>query len=392
MKAQHHIKSHITARQQGFSLIELLVAMAIGLVVTLAASSVLLNFEGNKRKMTSVNDVNQAGAYISYVLDRSVRSAGSGFASRGAQAYGCSINASRSGTAILPAPLALPAPFASLDRNFRLAPLVIYAGASEAGSDVLAFMKGSHGFGESPVLIIPGSVSPTQLRTLNTLGWRNNDMALVFQQGLGCLIEQVGGAGFAGSSSQILPFSGTYYTAAGTNVALADFGGGGGDTYVAALGNVVDNRPEFQVVGVGANNTLFSYDLLRFEGAGTTPQTIADGVVELRAVYGIDENDDGVRDGWASPSAAGWTSASLLNGSATATNLLRSIVAVRIGLILRTSAPDKEVVSPTELKLFSDLGGALEQTRTLTADERLFRHRTVELTVPLRNVLTSNLY
>jgi type IV pilus assembly protein PilW len=115
-------------------------------------------------------------------------------------------------------------------------------------------------------------------------------------------------------------------------------------------------------------------------------------VVELRAVYGIDENDDGVRDGWASPSAAGWTSASLLNGSATATNLLRSIVAVRIGLILRTSAPDKEVVSPTELKLFSDLGGALEQTRTLTADERLFRHRTVELTVPLRNVLTSNLY
>lgn len=391
MNAQNHIKSHITARQQGFSLIELLVAMAIGLVVTLAASSVLLNFEGNKRKMTSVNDVNQAGAYISYVLDRSVRSAGSGFASRGRDAFGCSINASRSGAAILPSPLALPAPFASLDRNFRLAPVVIYAGASEAGSDVLAFMKGSHGFSESPTLIIPGSVTSAQLRMLNTLGWRNNDMALVLQRGRGCLIEQVSGAGFVGSSGQILPFAGTYYTAAGTNVSLGDFVGGGGDTYVAALGNVVDNRPEFQVVGVGANNALFSYDLLRFEGANTVPQTITDGVVELRAVYGIDTNRAGVRDAWVSPSAAGWTSASLLDGSAAASDRLRSIVAVRIGLILRTSAPDKDIVSPPTLNLFSDLGTALEQTRTLSNDERRFRHRTIELTVPLRNVLTANL-
>jgi type IV pilus assembly protein PilW len=384
-------QNHMTARQQGFSLIELLVAMVIGLVVTLAASSVLLNFEGNKRKMTSVNDINQAGAYISYVLDRSVRSAGSGFASRG-DAFGCSINASRDNTAILPAPQALPAPFAALDRNFRLAPVLIYAGASESGSDVVAFMKGSHGFGESPALVVPGSVTATQVRMLNTLGWRNNDMALVLQQGQGCLIEQVSGAGFAGSTDQVLPFNGAYYTAAGTNVDLADFGGaGGGDTYVAALGNVVDNRPEFQVVGVGADNTLFSYDLLRFEGAGTAPQTIADGVVELRAVYGIDANTDGVRDGWVSPSAAGFTSASLLDGTAAATNRLRSIVAVRIGLILRTSTPEKEAVSPAELTLFSDLGPALEQKRTLTANERLFRHRTIELTVPLRNVLTSNL-
>jgi type IV pilus assembly protein PilW len=381
----------LTKRQRGLSLIELLVAMAIGLVVTLAASSVLLNFEGNKRKMTSVNDVNQAGAYIAYVLDRSVRSAGSGFASRGLQAFGCSINASRSGTAVLPSQLALPAPFASLDRNFRLAPVLIYAGASQSGSDVLAFMKGSHGFGENPTLIIPGSVTSAQLRMLNTLGWRNNDMALVLQQGRGCLVEQVSGSGFAGSTSQILPFAGTYYTAAGTNVSLGDFAGGGGDTYVAALGNAVDNRPEFQVVGVGANNALFSFDLLRFEGAGATPQTIADGVVELRAVYGIDQNSDGVRDGWVSPTAAGWTSASLLDGSAAANVRLRSIVAVRIGLVLRTSAPDKEVVSPASLSLFSDLGTALEQTRALSSDEQRFRHRTVELTVPLRNVLTANL-
>jgi type IV pilus assembly protein PilW len=376
--------------QVGLSLIELLVAMAIGLVVTLATSTVLLNFEGNKRKMTSVNDVNQTGAYITYVLDRAVRSAGSGFASRGISAYGCSINASRSGTAVLPSPGVLPEPFANLNTNFRLAPVIIYAGQSEAGSDVLAYMKGNHGFGETPSMVISGSITANDLRLQNTLGWRNNDIALVIQQGSGCMIQQVGGAAFAGSTNQTLPFNGTYFNAAGTNMNLTGFGAGGANTYVAALGNAVDNRPEFQVIGVGAGNVLSSFDLLRFDGVAATPQVIADGVVELRALYGVDNNNDGVRDGWVSPSAAGWTPADLLDGSAAARASLGRIVAIRLGLILRTSTPEKEAVSAPTINLFSDLG-ALQYTRTLSSDEQLLRHRTVETTVPLRNVLDTNL-
>ncbi len=385
MNAQHHI----TVRQQGLSLIELLVAMAIGLVVTLAASSVLLNFEGNKRKMTSVNDVNQTGAYLAYVIDRALRSAGSGFASRGIQVYGCSVNASRSGSAILPSPSALPAPFGSINRDFRLAPVVIHAGESAAGSDVLAFMKGTHGFGESPIRVNTSSITNTGLRLPNTLGWRNNDLALIVESGQNCMIQQVSGTGFAGSVDQNLPFAGAYYNSAGTNASLSSFGAGGFNTYVAALGNAVDNRPEFQVLGVGANNTLFTYDLLRFEGANTVPQVIADGVVELRAVYGVDNTQDGVLDAWVSPSVAGWTSSDLLDGSAGARLRLSRIVAIRIGLILRTSTPEKDVVSPAEVKLFSDLG-ALQYTRTLSGNEQRLRHRAVELTVPLRNVLSTN--
>jgi type IV pilus assembly protein PilW len=379
----------IRDRQAGLSLIELLVAMAIGLVVTLATSTVLLNFEGNKRKMTSVNDVNQTGAYITYVLDRALRSAGSSFASRGVSAFGCSINASRDGVAILPSPGALPAPFAGLNTNFRLAPVIIYPGQSEAGSDVLAYMKGSHGFGESPSMVISGSITSNDLRLQNTLGWRNNDIALVIQQNSGCMVQQVGGPGFAGSTNQTLPFTGRYFNAAGTNMDLTAYGAGGANTYVAAIGNAEDNRPEFQVVGVGADNVLSSFDLLRFDGAATAPQVIADGVVEMRALYGIDINSDGVLDRWISPTAAGYTPASLLAGTPTARVTLRTIVAIRLGLILRTSTVEKEAVNAPTVSLFSDLG-ALAYALNLSGDEQLIRHRTVEVTIPLRNVAANH--
>jgi type IV pilus assembly protein PilW len=386
-------KAAFMRTQRGFSLVELLVAVVIGLVVTLAASSVLLNFEGNKRKMTTVNDVGQTGAYVSFLMDQTLRSAGSGFATRGISAYGCSINASRSGAAILPAPAQFPQPFSGVDQDIRLAPVVIYANASETGSDVLAFMKGTHGFSESPVRVIAGSITATGLRLQNTLGWRNNDLALIIQQGSGCMVQQVQGASaFVGSSDQNLPLAGLYFNAAGSNIDLAEYGAAGANTFVAALGNADDNRPDFRLMGVGANNTLMSYDLLRFDGA-TDPVPLADGVVELRARYGIDANRDGVVDNWVSPSAAGWIASDaagqLFDGSAQARDRLRSVVAIRVGLILRTSSPEKENVAPESLALFSDLG-ALRVQRDLAPEERLLRHRTVEFTVPLRNVLSTN--
>jgi type IV pilus assembly protein PilW len=385
-------------RQIGLSLIELLVAMAIGLVVTLAASTVLLNFEGDKRRMTTLNDVNQAGAFASYVLNRAIRNAGSGFALKGDVGYGCQLNASRSGSAILPAPAELPAPFDGFDatlRTFRLAPIVIYDGASSTGSDVLAVMSGSHGFSEIPSRVLDGSITADGVRLRSTWGWRANDLALVMQSGVGCLVQQVNnaaGAAFVGSEQQQLPFSGDYYA-----TGMTGFGGGGGaaEVYVAPIGNATDSPPLFQLIGVGANNTLVTHDLLRTNGVGEAPQAVMEGVEELHAVYGVDIDSDGDVDRWQSPSSAPWDAASLLDGTAASAGLLRQIVAVRVGLVLRTNLEEKTVdgpVSPESVQLFTgtDLPG-LRLTRTLTAAQRQFRYKTVEFSVPLRNVLSTNL-
>jgi type IV pilus assembly protein PilW len=381
------------AKQQGLSLIELLVAMAIGLIVTLAASTVLLNFEGNKRTMTTVNDLNQAGAFASYTIERTVRNAGSGFAVRGDEGYGCIVNASLNNNAVLPAPSALPAPFAGISTTFRLAPAIIYAGESETGSDVLGVMAGNQGFSELPIRVIDGSMATDSLRLPNTLGWRAGDLALIMQSNRNCMVQQVGNSAstFVGTTDQTLPFYGSYYAANGTNVALSDYGSAGANVHVAALGNVGPSRPVFQLIGVGAGNVLRTHDLLRFNGLAEEPQPLLDGVTELRAVYGVDTDLDGDVDAWQDPSVAPWNAATLLNGTASSRTLLRQIGAVRIGLILRTSLAERteQVSAPENLELFRSVG--LSYTPTLTGDDRLFRYRAVEFTVPLRNVLFTNL-
>ena len=76
--------------------------------------------------------------------------------------------------------------------------------------------------------------------------------------------------------------------------------------------------------------------------------------------------------------------AALSDGSAGAMTLLKNIRAVRVGLILRTSLPEKDAVTPGPLTMFTDLPG-LAFTRTLTPSEQHFRYRVLETTVPVRN-------
>jgi type IV pilus assembly protein PilW len=138
-------------------------------------------------------------------------------------------------------------------------------------------------------------------------------------------------------------------------------------------------------VGVGDHNTLYSYDLL--QTVDTPLQARAEGVFELHALYGVDTDGDGKVNDWVSPSSGAYALASLSDGTSAAASLLKNIKAVRVGLILRTSLPEKDEVSPAKLELFSDLGSTLAFTRALDSTEQHYRYRTIEATIPLRNNL-----
>jgi type IV pilus assembly protein PilW len=381
MKQSAHLQA-----ARGFSLIELMVSMAIALVVTLAVFGVLAASEDRKRTSTALNDANQTGAYAAHLIDRSIRSAGSGFTQRWNEVVGCRLNAVRTGVGtVLPRTNAWPAPFAAMPLALRAAPVLIGRNLSGGGSDVLFVMAGATGFAESGARVQPSSTSTDSLRLPNTLALRANDLVLVAQDGLGCLLEQVASS-FTGGSGQSLPFGGTYYTATGADVSLQTFSTDG-QAYVVPLGNATDNLPQMQLYGVGANNTLFSYDVLRPDGTDTSVP-VAEGVVELRAAYGVDSNNDRQIDTWVSPDAAPFDLTSLTDGSRTARDNLRSILAVRVGLVLRSALAQREEVAPATLAMFQDLvATAQPPVRALTADERHYRHRVVETTIPLRNVL-----
>jgi type IV pilus assembly protein PilW len=142
----------------------------------------------------------------------------------------------------------------------------------------------------------------------------------------------------------------------------------------------------FQMVGVGANNTLMSYDLLRIADADEAVP-IAEGVVQMRALYGVDTTGDGRQDVWVDPGTAPYDAATLLDGSAGSRLNLRRIVSVRLGLVVRGTSIERQAVSPASLTLFDDLGAPFSQPVALSEDERKQRHRVIEVTVPLRNVL-----
>jgi type IV pilus assembly protein PilW len=145
--------------------------------------------------------------------------------------------------------------------------------------------------------------------------------------------------------------------------------------------------PLFQVVGVGDNDTLFSYDLLGVTSPALQAQ--ADGVFEMHAVYGVDStgNANNVIDKWVdATSTSDYYADKLTAGTATAAGLLKNIRAVHVALIMRTSLPERDPTgTPAKLTYFTNVPGLTAQTRTMTTAEQAYRYRVIETTIPVRN-------
>ena len=380
-RAVNKLKAGTQAR--GFTLIELLVAVTVGMGLTLAVTLMLIRHESGRRALTSINDVSGNGTWLSYSMDRTLRSAGSGFTQIGRQAFGCPLRVARAGATVLPRPNAFPAPFAAVDTTVRLAPIVVQSGAGTNGSDVLIVAAGSAGLGETPQRVLPDSATADRLRLNSTVGLRGDDMVLLSQDGNTCMVQQVSN-GFMGGADQLLTFGGTYAAASVAGVPLASIGTGTVG-WLSSLGRATGKRPAFQLMGVGENSTLVAYDLLQLDGHDRV-MPLADGVVDLRARYGIDSDDNGSVDVWVNPAVAPWDAATLLDGTPASNLALSRIVAVRVGLVLRNATPEREAVTSATLTLFSDLPG-LTHTHNVNAGDRVMRYRSLDFTIPLRNVL-----
>lgn len=373
--------------QRGLSLIELLVALVIGLVVTLAIFSVMSVSEARKRNTTGANDMNQNGAFALYQLDQAIRSAGTGFSQQYTLVFGCAINANNSGKTMIP-PSTLPSPFSSLKVNiggtFRMAPVIISQDPNGKFSDNLIVMAGSAGYGEMPIesTSVP-TASPSALHLLNTLSFApgGGQQLLVAERPSdsagsipACLIESVDKIYAGPASTGVLPLGGKFYTA-GTDKTLASY-----SSNSVALNLGVN--PSFQLYGVGSNNTLVTFDLLNGTTAGT--DLIADGVVEMHAIYGVDKANNGTI-AWTAPTGD-YAASALLNGSANAGKLIASIKVIRIGMITRSAVEDKDTVSPATLPAMFD-GTTFSYAKTVSAAEKKFRYRVLDATIPLRNAL-----
>lgn len=382
------------ASQRGMTMIELMVSLAIGMVLSVALFSVLAVSEGRRRTTTGINDTEQAGQLAMYFLDQWVRSAGSGFASEASAAYGCSVHAKASSGTTLPHSGTFAAPFASVNPdgsgNFALAPLLILPnkttpGVSGSTSDVLVVMGGAAGLGGAP-LEMTVAPSGTTLTFNNTLGLSVDDLVLLLDPTSAatgnCYISQVGAIASSTTVTLGATSSGNWALTDGLSTLSKD-------AVALPLGTLSTNPPLFLLIGVGDNDTLYSYDLLQTSGSSDTAlQARAQGVFEMHAVYGVDTDDDGKMDNWASPSSGDYAYSKLVASSSSSNKLLRRIKAIRVALVLRVPLKEKTALGPTSISWFNDLSAeGLDQSRTLTSAEQHYRYRVVEATLILRNNL-----
>ena len=389
--------------QRGVTLVELMVSLVIGLVICLAVLAMLNGFESRKRNTTSVNDIDQAGNWALYTLDKWIRSAGSGFSQSDGLAYGCTLTAALSDTQILPRTASLPSPFDEVStgtsNQFQLIPFLIVPDGTTPGvsgdeSDVLVVMAGSSGSGETATMF-DDVADTSELHVVSSVSFEADDLLLVVDlssaaTGSECLIEQTSSAfSFDSDEPEDMALAGDYYTSAINSVSLTAFTDTDNDA-VLNLGNIEnENPPNFLVIGVGDNNTLVGFDLLQsmnpVDSSGDQqPFPIADSVFELHALYGVDSDSDNIVDSWVE-ATGNYAPSSLTAGTSTSFSYIKTIKAVRIGLIMQTTLPDTERVSESSLTLFSGLDA--EYDRSLSDDEQYYRYRTIEITIPVRNTL-----
>ena len=386
-------------KQKGMTLVELMVAVTIGLGTTLAISSVLIASENHKRTTTSTNDAQQTGSYGYYALDKALRGAGSAIVGSAfptdVGVLGCHLNAG----AIFPRVNPFPQPFAAflagVTNTLNVAPVLIGKNQSQDGvSDVIMVMSGSGSAGGVSRQITGGG-NATSATLDNAVGFANADLLLVSQSGVAdCLMEQVDTV-----AAPTLNLAGIYYTASSGTTSMAALAGNT-SSYITPLGNVAANNVQFTLYGVDNNHTLFSYDLLQnLTLVGGAPndlsQAIADGVVQMNAIYGIDTDGDGKWDTWAGPGEVGAWDINTVMASPTK---MKQIVSLRIALVVRGEYYDTKrdnlgnpiPVSPPQLTIFNGLADgatSLQQTINLNATDQQFRYRVFEFTVPLRNML-----
>ena len=360
---------------QGLSLIELMVGMVISLICVLGMMSAFSIYEGRKRTVTSGSDAQQNGLYSLYELERQIRTAGSGL-TQGFNygLWGCSITAYGGGAKKLPSATAMPAVFAAWPTatpvTMRAVPVIVASGGSDAAGnarpDTLAIVGGNPA-GTVFRASVTGTSGTATAMLDNAFGFATNDYVLATTSTGECSMAKIASA--SSSSSQL-------------TLSAAD----SPPTGLATGGSVFDlgAQPSVSLYGIDAStSTLVTYDTLGRNGA--TPLTVADGIVQLKALYGIDSDGDDVVDTWVQPTGD-WAIGKLTADQGSAAAAFAKINAVRIAVVAQSLLPERaaDYTGASTMTLFGDLDAGLRYT---VSTQPQYRYKVYDTVIPIRNAI-----
>ena len=417
--------------ERGFSMVELMVAMLIGLIGMIIIFQVFEVSEGIKRSTTSGGDAQQNGVIALYTMERDFKNAGMGF--NETAFVGCDIvgyDSKRATPNFPPAGVTM-----------KLAPVFITSGAATTAPDQVSVLYGSQPQAAASVPLsldmILGQNGSEPLSVTNPFAYSNGDVLILVEPNTpkNCAIMEVTDV----STNTITHAASVSYVAGGVSRnARFNMPGGPGVVYqglgtanvtrVFNLGNLYYvppggtspvNLPVYNTYAV-ANGSLTVTSQFLIDGGQPIVTTVADNIVHLRALYGFDDGINDVTVTYNTPPAkAGdgivdrYVDAATFNALVAAAKLnpllpspWASLIALRIAVVSRSAQPEKAssgVASDpcdatiTEPQWTGTPWTALKyQTRldvSATGDPdpaslnywKCYRYRVFETTIPLRN-------
>jgi len=357
-------------RFRGFSLVELLVAAAIGIIASLAIFQVFAVFEGQKRTTTSGGEAQTSGTLALFTVERELRQAGYGI--NNLEFLGCQIQGRDSVSAT--------------NFTLELIPVKITQGALGA-PDTITVMYGSGELLPNPANITQNMPSASSdFKVSNRYGFEEGNIVIAAEAGKDCTLAQVSNLpGALGQTDNVIHNPGTYTDpTTGTqkdiryNPSAMPPGSGIAYTTNAKLFNI-GSLPANNIYSVQSGQLVLQQALFAAIPPAATP--LYDGIVQLQAQYGKDTNNDGVVDVFdeiAPVNAAQWA----------------QVLAVRVAVVARSGLYEKDVVSPATIRMWEDSGAAPTTTGPVWTlndapgvEERHYRYKVFQTVVPIRNMI-----
>lgn len=366
------------SQNMGFSLVELMVGLTLGLIVTFVITGVWGVFEKQKSTTVSGATAQESGLIALTQIEQEIRNAGVGF--NNSTAFECStIYSYYDGTT--------PAP--GLPTTGGFAPVTITNGSTATSSDSIEILKSSEFLGALPATITDGMPQPSsELNVSFTKGFTIGQLILVSQSG-SCTVMQVTQVQDAALKIQHNPSgSDPSYNPAG-------------NFYNTAPGNT---WPTFTTgakilnFGTLSKHTLSidsSFNLVmnqvNIPQTGTAPAALllANNIVNMQAQYGIADAGQQNVNAWVEPTGT-WATLD--------STRMKRIKAVRLALVARSAKPESENVTGTcSNNAGTNYGpcawgdtsanpAPLIDLRNNT-DWQKYRYRVYQIIIPLRNVI-----
>lgn len=383
------------AGSRGFSLVEILVAMVIGLIGMLVIFQSFDTFEAQKRTTTSATDAQESGLMALNAIERDIRLAGYGLF------YGNQLACNRMNVWTGSAATQVP-----------LMPVMITDGGS--GSDTIVTSYSTSAFGSLPAQLLLDTTTSAQPLQVNnatrTAGFSVGNMLLVANpiRQFNCTRLQVSGTTLAadgasltvatspGSSAPANPPAGTNLFATTPN-AVSSYGNSPAEPSIV-INMGAFSRNQYSVV-INATNRNGELQQLDLTNAGATAVSLADGIVNLQAQLGVSTAAATQEiNTWVNPTGT-WAPTAITIADIGRVKAIRVAIVSRSSQMERTTAmASGNVTSACTTPAgtvnngpcaWNDSGTTAAPQIDLSADAnwQRYRYRVYETIIPIRNVM-----